>query len=228
MIRPNLSITRLCVRTVQLVAAVALFACTDSITDSTAPTPFVPVPSSVTELQPVVVEGCQYGGEYPNCNSKPSDTSGGAYDDPYAGLGGGGGAGASPEYGEADASACWPTTDPGCKLKKPEVRESTAFRNTLNAIKGMGWNCAAVAARGERALNEGKVFMFDGPRSNPLGEPSVGDSHISQGQVHVSRMGFDGSVNTDAQIAQIFRHEVKHLLGWTHAQMQQPGYECDP
>jgi len=98
----------------------------------------------------------------------------------------------------------------------------------MNRMRELGGNCSQIADRGEQAMNDGKVFMFDGPRTNLEGHSSVGDAHINKGEVHISRLGFDGSINTEFQKAQIFRHEVKHLLGWDHNQMQQPGYQCDP
>jgi hypothetical protein len=143
--------------------------------------------------------------------------------------GGGGGGGSPPEeenLGVADASVCQPSWDPGCRLKRPWQKELDAIRANLQAVRAQGGNCVAVADRGERVLQENRLFFFDGPRTNEQGELSVGDHH-RRGEIHVSRLGFGGTINTEAQKAQIFRHEVKHLLGWSHTQMQMPGYQCD-
>lgn len=77
-------------------------------------------------------------------------------------------------------------------------------------------------------MRERKVLMCDGPRTNLESASSVGDIHNELGEVHISRLGFGGEIDTEAEKATIFRHEVKHLLGWSHPMMQEEQYRCDP
>jgi hypothetical protein len=124
---------------------------------------------------------------------------------------------------------CDPRYDPRCVVRDLLDFELAAFRADLDRIRSKGSFCEQVASRGTQYLNEQKAGIFTGPLFNRAGEESVGDNH--GGKIHISSRGFWNGTeyppNILAQKAQIFRHEIKHGLGWTHAEMQLPERRCD-
>ncbi len=124
---------------------------------------------------------------------------------------------------------CQPRYDPRCKTRAPQDWEVTALRADLERIKNKSANCAQLAAIGTLYLEQHKVGFFTGPLQNADGDDSVGDNH--DGQIHISTRGFwNGSeypINTMADKARIFRHELKHRVPLTHTQMSVPAWQCD-
>lgn len=176
-----------------------------------------------------------------NCDTDPIACQGIQIPDDGSGSGssgggstGGGGLVGSGGYAYYDNAylpdeLCQPRYDPRCKIRAPLSWEVDALRADLERIKNRNFYCSEIHRVGTFYLNGNIVGFFAGPSQNATGDDSVGDNH--DGVIHVSTRGFwngtEYPINTMAQKATIFRHEVKHRLGWTHAQMQLPERSCD-
>jgi hypothetical protein len=164
-------------RRVSVVAAVVFASCTDSPTAPTARLSHGTLRYG-TELQPVEINGCQWGGTYPDCYLPPD--SGDPSFPPVDGGGtgcctGGGGGTTAPQSPSADASddqgalgvpnctasTLHATERAWCGGRQPTADELSKIKAALERMRAKGGVCAELAGLGDAYIANTNLHMIN-------------------------------------------------------------------